>query len=73
MNGFISPRIADFSRSDGEDNLSRLVFLSRRRIPIRARADVAEAIESMWRTDISPRQILNAVGIVAQNRIAIPA
>lgn len=73
MKGFISPRIADLSRSDGEDNLSRLVFFSTRSIPSKARADVTEAIESIWRTDISPRQILNAVGIVAQNRIAVPA
>lgn len=73
MKGFISPRIADFSRSDGEVSLSRLVFFSTRSIPRRARADVAEASESIWRTDISPRQILNAVGIVAQNSIAVPA
>jgi hypothetical protein len=42
-------------------------------IPRRARADVKDAIESMWIIGISPRQILKAVGIVDQNSIAIPA
>lgn len=73
MNGFIRPRTEDFSRSDGVDDLSRLVFFSKTIIPSRARADTKDAIDSMWIIGISPRHILNAVGIVAQNSIAVPA
>lgn len=73
MKGFISPITADLRRSEGEDALRRLVFFSAMIMPSRASADVKDAIDSMWIIGISPRHILNAVGIVDQKSIAVPA
>ena len=69
----MNPSRAEFKSSLPEVFLIRSVYLPAKRMINRTIVEAIAAIVSIGRISSSPRLILNAVGIVDQNKIASPA